>query len=119
MNQVPFPKYIDRQKLFGPLEMDEAASVLVGIFLMLVMGFVFSLNVALSLILGVVLGIVVAMMLHGLKQNYPEGFILHSAYRKGLYHPVMDNKTLVASHPEVTKKGLKVLPTGFLRVLSE
>ena len=119
MKQVPFPKYIDRQKMFGPLEIDEAASVLVGIFLMLVIGFVLALNVALSLVLGVVLGIFVAMALHGLKQNYPEGFIAHMAYRRGLYHPVTDNKTLIASHPEVTKKGLLVLPTGFLKVLTE
>lgn len=119
MKQVPFPKYIDKQKMFGPLEIDEAASTLVGIFLMLIVGFAFSLNVALSLVLGVILGIFVAMALHGLKQNYPEGFIAHMAYRRGYYHPVTDNKALIALHPEVVKKGLLVLPTGFYKTLTE
>lgn len=119
MKKVPFPKYIDRQKLFGPLELDEAASILVGVFLMLVAGFVFGMNVALSLVLGLVVGGFISAIIHGLKKNYPDGYIPHSAYRKGLYHPVMDNKALVASHPEVVKKNLKVLPTGFLKVLTE
>jgi len=119
MKQVPFPKYIDRQKMFGPMELDEAFSVLLGVVIMLLVGFAFNLNVALALIIGLFLGFAIAGVLHGIKSNYPEGFIFHTLYRSGIYHPVRDNKTLVTKYPEVVHKGLKVLPMGFLSTLSE
>lgn len=117
MRQVPFPKYIDRQKMFGPLEMDEAISVLVGIFGAIAVGFLFALNVAVALVLGVFLGLGVASVIRNVKRNFAEGFLFHLAYRKGLYHPALDDKTMITKHPEVVLRGLKIIPTGFYKYL--
>lgn len=115
--RVPFPKYIDRIRMIGMFELDEFFMVIAGVAVMLIVGFGLALNVALSMGIGLILGGVVAATLRTIKRSYAEGFLFHLAYRKGLFHPVTDDKTMLAKHPEVAKKGLRLMPKGYIGVL--
>lgn len=117
IRNVPFPKYIDKTKMFGPMEIDEASMILVGLFGSLVVGFMIGANVAASLVGGVVFGAIGAGILRSIKRRYAEGFLWHMAYRKGLYHPVKDAKTAKLKYPEISAKKLKVIPSGYIKTL--
>lgn len=117
MRRVPFPRYIDRIRMVGIFEMDEFFVLLGVLVIMLIIGFSIALNVALTMLIGLIVGGSVAAIMRAVKRNYAEGFIFHMLYRRGVYHPVMDDKTMLAKHPEITRNKLKLLPAGFIGVL--
>lgn len=117
MRRVPFPRYIDRTRMVGIFEMDEFFALLAVIIIMLIVGFAVALNVALAMLIGLVIGGLLAAFMRSIKRNYAEGFIFHMMYRRGIYHPVLDDKMVSAKHPEVARNKLKLLPSGFVGVL--
>ncbi len=117
MRKVPFPRYIDRVRMVGILEMDEFFMVFIVLIIMLIVGFAIALNVALTMLIGLIIGGIVAATMRSIKRNYADGYIYHMLYRRGIYHPVKDDKALLAKHPVIAKKNIKLLPSGFVGVL--
>lgn len=117
--RAPFPKYIDRPRMFGPFEIDEAAFIVVGVGVSLVLGFAFAINVAIALIGGLFGGMGIAMGIKSIKKNFAVGYLYHLAYKKGLRHPVYNNPKAQIKYPELFKKDVKLMPHGFIKTLVE
>jgi len=119
MNRSPFPKFIDKIKMIGPFEIDEFAFIVAGVAVMLIAGFMFTINVALAIVLGLFLGLFIALIIKGVKVKFSEGYIYHLLYIKGIRHPMHDNPTARVKHIEYYRKNLKAIPLGFVKTLVE
>ena len=117
MKRIPFPRYIDRTKMVGMFEIDEFFFIFFTLIAAIIIGFVIGMNVAAAMASGLFGGFFIAGGMRTIKRKYAEGFLFHMAYRKGLYHPVKDDKAMIVKHPEVVKKKLKLVPSGYVHVL--
>lgn len=107
-----FPRFIDRPRLLGVFEIDEAALTF-GIIVVLIAGSlavpsVGSLEVILT---GVFLGGAAGYFYKKFKKNRANGYTWHQLYKIGAYHPT-DNKIAVNSYPYL--KNEKAVPYGFI-----
>jgi len=118
-NRAPFPEYIDKTRMFGPFELDEAAFIVGGIGLSLVLGFALAINVAIAMVSGMVGGVVIALIIKSIKKNFAEGYLFHMAYVKGLKHPMDDNPKAKIKYPNYYKKKIKIMPSGYVTTLVE
>ena len=119
MYRTPFPKHIDKPRVVGPFEIDEAAFIIVGVGLMLLVGFATGLNVSVALISGVIGGLFGAVTIKGIKKNFADGYLYHLAYTKGLRHPVFDDPNVRLFYSYLFKKDIKIMPQGFITTLVE
>lgn len=114
---VFFPKHLDKNRLFGPLEIDEAAFVILGVGFALPVGFMLGMNVAIVLIGGLFAGVFMALTVKRIKSKYAEGYIYHKLYISGLKHPHDDSPQNRVAYPHLYKKGLRLLPQGYFGTL--
>lgn len=112
--QVPFPRYIDRPKMIGIFEIDEAAVGLIPMVLTALYGFIKGYESSIMLALGFVLWIATGIIVHKFKANNPNGFVFHWFYRMGIYHPIMSNAKIRLRRKDV-RGGAKIIPTGIVR----
>lgn len=112
--KVPFPRYVDRPKMIGIFEIDEATIGLVPMVFTILFGFINEYESSIMLILGFVLWIITGMIVHKFKKNNPNGFMHHYAYRIGYYHPILSNSKIKLKRKDI-KKGAKIIPTGIVR----
>ncbi len=117
--RAPFPKYIDKTRMVGPFEIDEAAFIIVSVGASLVIGFALGINVALALGGGIIGGLMMAVGIKAIKRNFAEGYIYHLMYKKGLRHPMYDNPSVRLKHPSYIKNQIKIIPNGFIKTLVE
>jgi len=117
--RAPFPRFIDKTRMVGPFEVDEAAFIVGSVGFMLVAGFALNINVAVAMLIGLVLGIVIALSIKALKKNFADGYLYHLAYKKGLHHPLADNPTVRVKHPNYIKNNIKIMPSGYMKTLVE
>lgn len=117
--RAPFPKYIDKTRMVGPFEIDEAAFIVVGVGVMLILGFALEINVAVAMIIGMALGLIIALIIKGIKRNYAEGYLFHLAYIKGLKHPMKDNPTVRVKYIRYFRNNVKLMPAGYIKTLVE
>lgn len=117
--RASFPKYIDKTRMIGPFEIDEAAFIVVSVGLSLVLGFAVAINVAIALGGGLLFGVFIAMTMKAIKKNFAEGYLYHLAYKMGLRHPLNDDPTVHIKHPNYIKNKIKTMPNGFIKVLVE
>lgn len=117
--RAPFPRYIDKTRMVGPFELDEAAFIVGGVGVMLVVGFAMAINVAIALLLGLGIGLVGAVAIKAVKKNFAEGYLKHLAYRKGMRHPMYGNPKARVNHPRYFKNNVKLMPQGFIKTLVE
>lgn len=112
--KVPFPRYVDRPKMIGIFEIDEATIGLVPMVITVLFGFVNEYESSIMLILGFVLWIITGLLVHKFKKNNPNGFMFHYAYRVGYYHPILSNQKLKLNRKDI-RDGAKIIPTGIVR----
>lgn len=112
--KVPFPRFIDRPKMIGIFEMDEAMIGIIPMILTILVGFIQGYESSIMLALGFVLWIISGILIHKFKENNPNGYIYHYFYRSGLYHPVYSNIKLQQFRKDI-KEGAKIVPTGIVR----
>jgi len=110
-----FPRYIDKPKLVGVFEIDEfflafgiLALIMAGSLMFPKVG---SLPVMLTALFTAGTA---AYSYKKFKDNKPDGFTAHWAYKKGIYHP-QDNKFAELSYPYLKKN--RTVPYGFTKVL--
>lgn len=115
----PFPKYIDKTRMIGPFEIDEAAFIVASVGFMLVLGFALAINVAIALIIGLFIGLAIAAAMKAVKKNFAEGYLYHLMYNKGVRHPLNDNPRALVTHPNYIKKKIKIMPAGYIKTLVE
>lgn len=116
---VKFPRYLDSPKMLGILEMDEVFVAIFIVVCFILAGIKYELNAAIVILSGVFVGIIVGVLYHKFKENNPNGFTAHFAYRLGLFHPIIDNKALIVTKRYLRKKETKVIPTGILDLFIE
>lgn len=116
-DRVFFPKHLDKTRMFGPLELDEAAFIIVGVGVFLPLGFALGWNVAISLLGGLTSGIAIALAVKGIKSKYAEGYIFHRLYSSGLRHPHEDSPAFRVSHPHLYKDDIHLMPQGYFSTL--
>lgn len=112
--KVPFPRFIDRPKMIGIFEIDEASIGFIPMIIIVMIGFINSYESSIMLILGFVAWIITGILIHKFKENNPNGYIYHYFYRAGLYHPVMSNIKIQQTRKDI-KNGAKIIPTGIVR----
>lgn len=117
--RAPFPKYIDKTRMVGPFEIDEATFIVVSVGFSLIIGFALAINVAIALGAGILIGLGIAVAIKALKKNFAEGYIYHLMYKKGLRHPLHSDPTVRVQHPNYIKKKIKIMPNGFIKTLVE
>ncbi len=113
--EVPFPKFVDRPKMIGIFEMDEAMVGLIPMVSVVLIGFVKNYESSIVLILGLVLWVLTGFLVHKFKKNNPNGFMYHYIYRVGLYHPILSNPKLAILRKDI-RKGAKIIPTGIVKI---
>ena len=108
-----FPRFVDRPRLIGMFEIDEAGLTF-GIIVALITGSlafpsIGSLEIILS---GIFLGGSAGYFYKKFKKNRPNGYTWHQFYKIGAYHPT-DNKIAAAEYPYL--KEHKGVPYGFTK----
>jgi|SaaInlStandDraft_3_1057020.scaffolds.fasta_scaffold180776_1 hypothetical protein len=116
---VPFPRYIDKPRMVGILEMDEAFLAVGFIVASVIIGFLFRLDSTMMMMGGLFTGLLSAWLFHKFKIASPDGYTWHFVYRKGLYHPVIDNLARLKFRKDIKKHNLKIIPTGIVTVFIE
>lgn len=112
--EVPFPRFIDRPRMVGIFEIDEAALTLFTMVSSVLYGFFTQQSTVIVMPTGLIVGVFLAMALHKFKANNPNGYTMHLLYKKGIYHPVIDNKKILRK--DIKKHNLKIIPTGIVKV---
>jgi len=117
MTKIMFPRFLDKTRLIGILEIDEfflAFSLMVAILgLSLTMPQLGSLTV---MITAIVIGISSAVGYKKFKKNRPTGYTWHKSYRLGMYHP-LDFK--INKIVNTSDENLLVVPFGFIKEFKE
>lgn len=113
--RIAFPRYIDKPKMIGIFEMDEAMLGLVPLVVIMLIGFIKSYDSTIIMIIGFLLWFITGLVIHKFKENNPNGYMYHFFYRQGIYHPVMSNVKLQVMRKDI-KDGSKIVPTGIVRV---
>lgn len=113
--KILFPRFIDRPKMIGIFEMDEAMIGLIPMVLTVLIGFIKGYESSVILILGFLLWIITGVLVHKFKKNNPNGFMYHYVYRIGLYHPIMSNAKLLLKRKDI-RNGAKIIPTGIVKI---
>jgi type IV conjugative transfer system protein TraL len=109
-----FPRYLDRPKMIGVFEIDEAF-VGMGIFMVIFFfGFFFMLDAGLTMGIGFIAMFSTAYGVKKFKKSFPDNFIYHLVYKLGYFHPVTDNQKLKLTREDI-KNGSKILPTGYIK----
>jgi len=110
-----FPRYIDKPRLVGIVEIDEFFLFFGIAFASMVTALALPEGHTGSFILGsMFLGISAAYGLRKLKNNRADGYAIHLFYKKGIIHP-SDNKTDELSHSYL--KRMRTVPYGFTKEL--
>jgi len=108
-----FPRYIDKQRLVGVIEMDEFFAFFGITMGSMVLAYFTDPSSSGLLILGAVsLGLAAVYGLRKLKKNRPDGYTVHLLYKKGIIHP-QDNKKDFIKSPYL--KEIKTVPYGFTK----
>jgi len=112
---VKFPRYVDKPKMIGIFEMDEAVIGMIPMFITILYGLFNNSDSSLTLMLGFVLWFITGILVHKFKKNNPNGFMYHYAYRIGFYHPIKSNPKLKVTRKDI-RDGRKIIPTGIVKV---
>lgn len=108
-----FPRFVDRPRLIGMFEIDEAgatfAIVVVLIAASLATPSIGSLEVILA---GLFLGGSFGYFYKKFKKNRANGYTFHKLYKIGAFHPT-DNKMVMKKYPYLKKE--KAIPYGFTK----
>jgi len=113
--KVPFPRYVDRPKMIGIFEIDEAMIGLIPMVIIVLIGFLKGYESSIVLIIGFLLWIGTGFLVHKFKKNNPNGFMYHYIYRIGLYHPIMSNAKIKLKRKDI-RDGAKIIPTGIVKI---
>ena len=110
-----FPRFIDRQRMVGVVEMDEFFTFFGVTFAGMIIALGLPEGHSGSFILGsMTLGMLSAWVLKKMKSTRAEGYTLHLFYRKGIIHP-SDNKKDLITHEYL--KDMRSVPYGFTEEL--